>query len=71
MDIKAFTTNLQSIIDTFYKTELIKDANIQTNFTGDKKQEFLKEILTLASSTALKLEEMELSWYAAKAQNNI
>ena len=71
MDIKTFTTNLESIIDTFYKTELIKDANIQTSFTGDKKQEFLKDILTLASSTALKLEEMELSWYAAKAQNKI
>ena len=71
MDIKTFTTNLSSIIDAFYKTELIKDANIHTNFTGDKKDEFYKEILAICTNTALKLEELELSRYAAKAQNKI
>ena len=71
MDIKTFTTNLSSIIDAFYKTELIRDANIHTNFTGDKKDEFYKEILAICTNTALKLEELELSRYAAKAQNKI
>ena len=71
MDIKTFTTNLSSIIDAFYKTELIKDANIHTNFTGGKKDEFYKEILAICTNTALKLEELELSRYAAKAQNKI
>ena len=71
MDIQTFTKNLGSISDAVYQTEMIKDANIHTSFTGDKKEEFYKEILALAASTALKLEEVELSWYAAKAQNKI
>ncbi|TLD83964.1 hypothetical protein LS70_003920 [Helicobacter sp. MIT 11-5569] len=71
MTIESFSSNLQKIVDSFYHTELIQDAHIQTSFTGDKKAEFLLQVLSLASQTALKFEDLELSWYAAKAQNKI